>query len=179
MYFIILSFKKYPHNRQLGVRARVLQRKISGETVSFVVTLWFSYHVLSSVLNIWSIPHAFTMLNVLYCYAPMLQSKTLTTLTMNYTLTNAMEDIATMADLLYGTSSFMTLIRDLPDLQDLPSLLHKIPGLVDSVIHLGVTDLSWWELLQLSVLHLANWCVVDILSFNGWTSFDETLTLIN
>ncbi|XP_078319098.1 uncharacterized protein LOC111121791 isoform X3 [Crassostrea virginica] len=70
-------------------------------------------------------------------------SKTLTTLTMNYTLTNAMEDIATMADLLYGTSSFMTLIRDLPDLQDLPSLLHKIPGLVDSVIHLGVTDLSW------------------------------------
>lgn len=88
-------------------------------------------------------PHALTMLDVLYCYAAMFQSKTLTTLTMNYTLTNAMEDIATMADLLYGTSSFMTLIRDLPDLQDLPSLLHKIPGLVDSVIHLGVTDLSW------------------------------------
>lgn len=71
------------------------------------------------------------------------QSKTLTTLTMDYTLTDAMEDLASMADLLYGTSNFMNIIRDLPDLKDLPSLLHKIPGLVDSITHLGFTDLSW------------------------------------
>ncbi|XP_056019725.1 uncharacterized protein LOC125668687 isoform X2 [Ostrea edulis] len=70
-------------------------------------------------------------------------SKTLTALTMDYTLTDALEDIATMTDLLYGTSNFMSVIRDLPDLKDLPSLMHKIPGLVDSVIKLGLTDLSW------------------------------------
>lgn len=73
----------------------------------------------------------------------MFQSKTLTALTMDYTLTDALEDIATMTDLLYGTSNFMSVIRDLPDLKDLPSLMHKIPGLVDSVIKLGLTDLSW------------------------------------
>lgn len=62
---------------------------------------------------------------------------------MDYTLTDAMEDLASMADLLHGTSNFMNIIRDLPDLKDLPSLLHKIPGLVDSITHLGLTDLSW------------------------------------
>ncbi|XP_061191991.1 uncharacterized protein LOC133200204 [Saccostrea echinata] len=70
-------------------------------------------------------------------------SKTLTTLTMDYTLTDALEDIATMTDLLYGTPNFMSIIRDLPNLKDLPSIMHKIPGLVDSIIKLGVTDLSW------------------------------------
>ncbi|XP_069125419.1 uncharacterized protein [Argopecten irradians] len=58
-------------------------------------------------------------------------AKSLTSLTQTYELGDALEDIASMVDIVSGTSSFGSLFASSSMLQDLPSLLNKLPGILD------------------------------------------------
>ncbi|XP_060072042.1 uncharacterized protein LOC132551915 [Ylistrum balloti] len=60
-------------------------------------------------------------------------AKALTSLTQTYELGDAMEDIASMVDVLSGTSSLGSMFSSMSMLQELPSLMTKLPGLVTQV----------------------------------------------
>ncbi|XP_033733256.1 uncharacterized protein LOC117322444 [Pecten maximus] len=60
-------------------------------------------------------------------------AKTLTAFTQTYELGDALEDIASMVDILSGTSSLGSLFSSASMLQELPSLLSKLPGILNLV----------------------------------------------
>ncbi|KAK3091927.1 hypothetical protein FSP39_023774 [Pinctada imbricata] len=69
-------------------------------------------------------------------------AKLLTTVTGKYELNDALDDIASLVDLLFSTSSFSSILQDLPMLMELPNLIRQMPSWFDKLINMQQFDTS-------------------------------------
>lgn len=69
-----------------------------------------------------------------------LQAKSLTLLTQSYQLHDALEDMAKFVDLLFGTSSISSLIKHMPQLKGLPTLMNNMPKWIGTITQLKTVD---------------------------------------
>ncbi|VDI72583.1 ATP-binding cassette, subfamily A (ABC1), member 1, partial [Mytilus galloprovincialis] len=79
-------------------------------------------------------------------------AKSFTALSMDYELADAIDDIATMIDLLSGTSSLSSFFGSMSDIQNMKDMLKNIPMYLDTLTKMGKLDtrsfddlLSWVE----------------------------------